>query len=888
MADVLLGNLIVNITARNLLGPTLASAQKQLLQFAKGSAVAISGTGKTISGGLTKGVKDGLKNAEKHVGLFTKSTGKKMDAFAYQMQHYLSFSIAVQLVGGSIRAMKSMIDLSITFQRAAVNAATVSGYLGDEFERAVSHIRDVSITLSKTTVFTANEAANSFYTLASAGYDVTNIYEKDLLPIMNYAAATQLDLATATQYVIVALKQFNLGIQESQRVVDTLTKTITSTLAKADSLAEGMKYVGAVAGSLGISLEETAAALGILINRGVQGSQAGQMLRMTLLKLLDPTEKAERTLAQLGLTLRDVDPSTHSLAEILKKLAEAGFDAATAAKVLSARSATGAVILVDNADEVANLTDKLEHAQGITRDIAEKQLKTMWGALKLLKSAIEGASLEISKGFEPAILGLSATIKNIMVPTFQSLLSPFANLIQALYSFTSSSQIGKVVFYAFSSSAMMLATSLVTVYTVSKMILPMMESLVVHTSTLSGGFLGLIAVVGILIGAFTGFDISTSNASERSKALNKSLKGLKAGTILLAGVMGTYYIIQMKSVMATKLQAIVALRAAKATKTFSTVAASGTTRLVAMSQAVKYTSFLTISFLVSAISLLAIYGDKLSNTQKALAATGIVIASLVIGWRVLTIQIRLAEAAAAEYAATQSLVTMGVSLIVGAIAAWIYSLGDLSVTLRKAKNGLKDFFAKLGIGTSVAEDNVKKFREMRGILDELRSSEDSVKDLEDALVYIRAKNKKEIEETISPHAKYIAQIMSEDEIVQKLNETQEKQYELRNKLKKSLESLFPKESKYLEYLKTQKDLESQVEDAQKNRDKAYSSLSSKVQELVDAELEGNKTEADLAELRSEILDYSRDYAKASEDLINLGTDLACLLYTSTLPTICSV
>ncbi len=58
--------------------------------------------------------------------------------------------------------------------------------------------------------------------------------------------------------------------------------------AAAQKLKEGLKYVGPLAGILGISLEETTAALTLFVDRGMEGGMAGQRLEMILTKLIKP------------------------------------------------------------------------------------------------------------------------------------------------------------------------------------------------------------------------------------------------------------------------------------------------------------------------------------------------------------------------------------------------------------------------------------------------------------------------------------------------------------------------------------------------------------------------------------------------------------------------
>jgi len=164
-----------------------------------------------------------------------------------------------------------MISTFTDFEKAATNAATISGHLGASFVEVRNHIMDVSRELSRKTIFGINEVATAFYDLASAGYDVSSMTEKDLIPILNYAAATQSDLANAVQAVATALKAFRLDFSEAARVADVFTAAITSSFLTFDKLREAMKYAAPISGELGISIEDLTASIATLVDRGLEG-----------------------------------------------------------------------------------------------------------------------------------------------------------------------------------------------------------------------------------------------------------------------------------------------------------------------------------------------------------------------------------------------------------------------------------------------------------------------------------------------------------------------------------------------------------------------------------------------------------------------------------------
>jgi len=355
-----------------------------------------------------------------------------LQSFIGKVVHYITFSIGVQMVMGIRKGIEQLIETLQTFQRAITNAASVAGYLGASFDDAREKIAHLAVAIGTTTVYSAQDAARSLYSLASAGFDVVNMTARDLIPMVNYAAATQIDLDMAIQGVTKTMRQFGLSFEDATQIVDTFTGVITRTYATADKLYESLKYVGSIAGELNQDLATVSAALGVLYNRGLEGGQAGQRLNMIFTKLLKPTDKAAKRLEAMGLTLEDINPYTHDFVDILYKLKAAGFDAADAATMFRARTAAAAMILLDEVDTIARLRRELELSGGLTESIAKQQVKTLWGAFQRLRNETEAASLEFQKSLAPALIFLADILRTEIVGGIRATASAFKVITDSL------------------------------------------------------------------------------------------------------------------------------------------------------------------------------------------------------------------------------------------------------------------------------------------------------------------------------------------------------------------------------------------------------------------------------------------------------------------------
>ena len=81
-----------------------------------------------------------------------------------------------------------------------------------------------------------------------------------------------------------------------------------------------MKDAAPVAAAAGMSVEETAAAMGALANNGIKASMAGTEIRGILAALSDQTPDTKNGLARLGVEVARYDNGQVNLIETLRRL----------------------------------------------------------------------------------------------------------------------------------------------------------------------------------------------------------------------------------------------------------------------------------------------------------------------------------------------------------------------------------------------------------------------------------------------------------------------------------------------------------------------------------------------------------------------------------------
>ena len=345
------------------------------------------------------GLQRGLKQAQSNIMRVSSTLGNVGRSLSLKVTAPLS------LLGG--QAVKTAGD----FEQSMANAASVAMASAEDLQRMTKLARD----MGKSTVFSASEAADGLYYMASAGYKVEQM-ESALEPILNLAAATQSDLAFSTDTVIATLNQFGLNAEDAGRVSNTFASAIGNSQATLEKLGYSMRYVGPVAHSLGYNLEETTAALGVLYNAGFKGEQAGTILRGALSRLLKPTAAINKTLAEVGLTYDDINPSTNKLVDIIGKLEKAGITTAQAVQLFGQEAGPGMMAMIGQGSKaLEDMTNKISNTNAAS-DMAAMQINTLQGSGKLMKSMMEEIAITIGNILLPM---MNKSLKSGIMPMLE-------------------------------------------------------------------------------------------------------------------------------------------------------------------------------------------------------------------------------------------------------------------------------------------------------------------------------------------------------------------------------------------------------------------------------------------------------------------------------------
>lgn len=288
-----------------------------------------------------------------------------------------------------------------SFDDAIRMVAAVSGASGAELQA----LNDTARRLGATTSFTAVQVANLMTELGRAGFNPGQI-QAMTAAVLDLARATGTDATLASGIMAATLRQFGLGAEEATRAADVLTMTANSTFNTVESLGESLKYAGPVAKSLGMSLEDTAAILGVLGNVGIQGSEAGTALRRLSVISAGAGDKLKEL---FNVSNTDAAGNLKPLVQILDEIAQVTANMPVAertkrmAEAFGLLGITSANVLSKTAGGVTDLAAKLQHAEGTAARAAKAMDTGLGGSVRIALSAIEGTQIAIGSALAPSL-----------------------------------------------------------------------------------------------------------------------------------------------------------------------------------------------------------------------------------------------------------------------------------------------------------------------------------------------------------------------------------------------------------------------------------------------------------------------------------------------------
>lgn len=361
--------------------------------------------------------------------------------FGKGIQTVNKYKDSINNVGSSMRNVGSNMSMYFTLPVVAGFGAAIK--TGADFEGQMSRVgaiagssksqlkamSDQAVDLGAKTSLSASEVAKGMEELAALGMN-TNQIMKAMPGVISAAEASGSDLATTATIMASSLNSFNLKASDSGHVADLLATAANDSAADVQYMGDALKYAGTPAHSLGVTLEDTSAAIEVMSNSGLEGSQAGTALRASFIKLAKPSAQSQKAIDKLGISLSNSKGEFVGMPNLIGQFKDAlqgmtkDQKLAYVAQIVGTEAASGFLALIDAGPaKLKKYSDSLKNSNGASKEAADKMKDNLKGSLEQLGGAFESLGITIGTAFAPVLRGLAKAV-TFLVEKFNNMPTP--------------------------------------------------------------------------------------------------------------------------------------------------------------------------------------------------------------------------------------------------------------------------------------------------------------------------------------------------------------------------------------------------------------------------------------------------------------------------------
>ncbi|EHL5736797.1 phage tail tape measure protein [Listeria monocytogenes] len=357
-----------------------------------------------------KGLDSSIIKVEQFGNMLEKS-GQKLTKVGTAM----TVGFTAPIVAGMVKSTKAYLDFDN--EVTEVNSLLrESGESAKEFGDRYTQVFDYAQKASVKYGVASEQTMLGMKEMVKKGYDI-NQTMASMPAIFNAARASGDDFETVMSVTTSTLEQFgmiskdtNKQMEYTNKVADVLTYVADKTAAGFSDMGTAMNYVGPISHSLGYSLTDTAAAVGLLSNRGIEGQKAGTGLRGMLTSLLKPSKSAAEAMSAVGLTIEDNNGNMKTLPTLLDDINDKTKKMTKTQKnsfltMIFGREPLSAVntLLEAGGDSLRKYSKGADEANGYTKQVADNMRKAGKFGVDQFKASLEVLEQNVGQKLMPAL-----------------------------------------------------------------------------------------------------------------------------------------------------------------------------------------------------------------------------------------------------------------------------------------------------------------------------------------------------------------------------------------------------------------------------------------------------------------------------------------------------
>lgn len=330
----------------------------------------------------------------------------------------LASTAVTAAVGGIRDAASAVVEIGAAFETSMSKVSALSGATGDDLAALESKARE----LGSTTTFSASQAADALGYMALAGWDTQSMLA-GVGPVLSLAQAGELDLAAASDLVTDYLSAFNMTAEDTGRMVDVLAYAQANANTTVDGLGQAFKNCAASCNAAGMDVETTSAAIAMMANQGLKGSEAGTALNAVMRDMTSRMEDGAIKIGDATVAVMDAQGNYRDFADILADVEAATGGMGDAEKAAALQSTFTAdsikglnLMLNAGAGELSSFRDDLYGCAGAAEDAATAMTDNLQGDLAGMGSAFEELALKIYDGVQEPLRDAVQFVTGSVVP----------------------------------------------------------------------------------------------------------------------------------------------------------------------------------------------------------------------------------------------------------------------------------------------------------------------------------------------------------------------------------------------------------------------------------------------------------------------------------------
>lgn len=305
-----------------------------------------------------------------------------------------------------IGAVKSIVSVGASFDK---QMSAVVATLGQDAIPLMGELSDKALQIGADTAFTANQAGQAMEELAKAGVSAEDILGGAADATASLAAATGTDIATAATVISNSMNIFDLSADQASHAADIITTALNESSADINDFRAGLRNLGPIAATFGVSMEDVAAAVATFTNFGLKGADAGVSLARGIEQASKPTQEAIDLMQKYGITVFDTQGKFVGFAALFDNLQQSLAGATDEQKAYVISTIFGAeaqdvmnLAVKNGSTEYRRIRGEIDNT-GAAQEAAAARLDNLAGDWEKFRGTMQSVAIEMLHTINPAL-----------------------------------------------------------------------------------------------------------------------------------------------------------------------------------------------------------------------------------------------------------------------------------------------------------------------------------------------------------------------------------------------------------------------------------------------------------------------------------------------------